>query len=198
MANYDLEFLEKVLEHLQESVFLINSAGIVLIAANETQHGLVGDHITEHVSKAHGNRLCRSISEAFRSKRAVTCEVKGRLGKPREAWFSFRISPVLRDDEAVSAMLFASDITERRSRDLARKKRDRNRYRNERNRRRAVENILTMCAKTKKVRFRGEWLSIEDFLWKRYGFRISHGLSPEAYNDALEITDEADLSNEKA
>jgi len=47
-----------------------------------------------------------------------------------------------------------------------------------------------MCARTKKIQFNGEWLSIEDFLWKQYGFKISLGLSPEAVKEKWEIIDE--------
>jgi len=51
-----------------------------------------------------------------------------------------------------------------------------------------------MCARIKKIQFKGEWLSIENFLWKQYGFKISHGLSPEAVTEEWKIIDEMELN----
>ena len=39
--------------------------------------------------------------------------------------------------------------------------------------------LITMCAWSKTVEHEGEWLSFEDYLQKRFGFNISHGISPE-------------------
>lgn len=38
---------------------------------------------------------------------------------------------------------------------------------------------VTLCAWTRTVRFEGEWLSVEDYLKRRYGVLTSHGISPE-------------------
>lgn len=39
--------------------------------------------------------------------------------------------------------------------------------------------LVTVCAWSKTIEHRGEWLSFEDYLEKRFGFNISHGISPE-------------------
>ncbi|MEZ0258132.1 MAG: CHASE3 domain-containing protein [Chthoniobacter sp.] len=39
--------------------------------------------------------------------------------------------------------------------------------------------LITMCAWSKTIEHEGEWLSFEDYLQKRFGFNISHGISPE-------------------
>jgi hypothetical protein len=92
-----------------------------------------------------------------------------------------------------SAVVFVADITEHRAKELTYKKKIQKKLRKSQLRARAVENILAMCAKTKKIQFKGEWLNIRDFLWKRYGFKISHGLSPEAVEEEWKVIDEMEL-----
>ena len=43
-----------------------------------------------------------------------------------------------------------------------------------------LHELITMCAWTKKVKVKGEWVPIEDFIKKYMNLRISHGISPEA------------------
>lgn len=47
-----------------------------------------------------------------------------------------------------------------------------------------LEELLTICAWTGKVKSGNDWISIEKFLNQILGVQISHGISPEA-NDAL-------------
>ncbi len=42
-----------------------------------------------------------------------------------------------------------------------------------------VSKLLTMCAWTKKVRVRGEWIEFEDYLRTDLGVTITHGMSEE-------------------
>lgn len=39
---------------------------------------------------------------------------------------------------------------------------------------------VTLCAWTRTVRYEGDWLSVEDYLERRYGVLTSHGISPAA------------------
>ena len=189
------DFFKSIIEHTSESIFLINAAGTIIFTAQETNKKFEGKNFLAAVSKMHHHRIQQAIKNAFESKRPITCELKGWIGNPRASWFSCRISPVLKKDKAPSALIFASDITNRRAENLTYKKRINQRLSKFQKRSRAVENILTMCAKTKKIQFKGEWLSIEDFLWKRYGFKISHGLSPEAVKEELKIIDNINMIN---
>lgn len=42
------------------------------------------------------------------------------------------------------------------------------------------ERLVTVCAWTNKLKLDGEWFSFEEFLSKKLGMKISHGLHPEA------------------
>ena len=43
-----------------------------------------------------------------------------------------------------------------------------------------MRQIVTVCAWTGRVQFEGEWISLEDYLQRRFGVSVSHGLSNEA------------------
>jgi|GEM_PF-646034 len=187
------EFLKMVIEHSTEKIFFINQKGLITVAVNQSDDNLIGKSIISCISKSHIDRMTSSINEAFNSGKPVSCELKAGFGSEKMGWFSCRISPIFQGNEVQSAIVFASDITERRAAHLAARNKARSKQKNAEERARALANILTMCAKTKKVRFKGEWLRIEDFLWKRYGFRISHGLSPQALKEELEIIDDKDF-----
>jgi GAF domain-containing protein len=42
------------------------------------------------------------------------------------------------------------------------------------------EQIIRMCAWTRRLKLNDEWLSVEDFLQRRFGLQVSHGISEEA------------------
>lgn len=50
----------------------------------------------------------------------------------------------------------------------------------------SLENIVTMCAYTKKVKLPDEdWLTIEEFIDKQFGIKLSHGIHPDYYQDVI-------------
>jgi len=51
----------------------------------------------------------------------------------------------------------------------------------------SLENILTMCTYTKKVKLPDEdWQTIEEFVDKYLGLNISHGIHPSYYKDVIQ------------
>ncbi|MFN2476676.1 MAG: hypothetical protein ABR526_10105 [Chthoniobacterales bacterium] len=49
-----------------------------------------------------------------------------------------------------------------------------------------MSKLLTMCSWTKKVKVRGEWVPIEDYLAKNLGVTITHGMTEESARHFLE------------
>lgn len=45
-----------------------------------------------------------------------------------------------------------------------------------------TDNLVTLCAWSKKVRQGGEWITFEKYLEQRFGLLTSHGISPSAMN----------------
>lgn len=43
-----------------------------------------------------------------------------------------------------------------------------------------LRQIVTVCAWTGRVKYEGEWIRLEDYLNKRFGVSVSHGISKEA------------------
>jgi CHASE3 domain sensor protein len=50
---------------------------------------------------------------------------------------------------------------------------------------RQLQNIITICAWTQKVNFNGKWMPMEDFLWRRFRVKVSHGISEEAFDGVM-------------
>lgn len=51
------------------------------------------------------------------------------------------------------------------------------------------ERMVAMCAWTRRVRWHGEWVSLDLFLKERFGVEITHGISEEALDEQLGALD---------
>jgi len=49
----------------------------------------------------------------------------------------------------------------------------------------ANDDLLTLCAWSKRVLHEGEWVTIEQYLMLAHGLFVTHGISPEAFVEAL-------------
>ncbi|MGA2852806.1 MAG: CHASE3 domain-containing protein [Verrucomicrobiota bacterium] len=49
-----------------------------------------------------------------------------------------------------------------------------------------MRKIVTICAWTGQVKFDGEWIRMEDYLKRRFGVSVSHGLSREASSKLIQ------------
>ena len=50
----------------------------------------------------------------------------------------------------------------------------------------SLENMLTICAYTKKINFPDEgWQTIEEFITRHLGIKVSHGVSPDYYERVI-------------
>jgi len=54
-----------------------------------------------------------------------------------------------------------------------------------------LQQVVTICAWTGQVKFDGEWIRLEEYLKKRFGISVSHGLSKEA---AAKIASEIEVT----
>jgi len=50
-----------------------------------------------------------------------------------------------------------------------------------------LQNIITVCAWTQRVNYRGKWMRMEEFLWERFHVKVSHGISEEAFDGVMGI-----------
>jgi len=44
----------------------------------------------------------------------------------------------------------------------------------------STEDTIVMCAWTGEVYYNGDWVRVEEFLQRRFGLQVSHGISPKA------------------
>ena len=52
---------------------------------------------------------------------------------------------------------------------------------------RLLQSIITICAWTQRVNYDGAWMRMEDYLWKRFRVKVSHGISEEAFEGVMGI-----------
>ena len=50
---------------------------------------------------------------------------------------------------------------------------------------RQLQSIITICAWTQRVNFNGKWMPMEEFLWRRFRVKVSHGISEEAFEGIM-------------
>lgn len=50
---------------------------------------------------------------------------------------------------------------------------------------RHVEEFVVISAYSKKVQYKGRWVTIEEYLQKELGIKVSHGITPEEKEEAL-------------
>ena len=43
-----------------------------------------------------------------------------------------------------------------------------------------LQQVVTICAWTGQVKYEGQWIRLDDYLQRRFGLSVSHGLSREA------------------
>jgi hypothetical protein len=43
-----------------------------------------------------------------------------------------------------------------------------------------LQQIVTVCAWTGQVKHEGEWIRLDEYLHRRFGFSVTHGMSQEA------------------
>jgi CHASE3 domain sensor protein len=63
-----------------------------------------------------------------------------------------------------------------------------------------LHSLVTMCAWSKRVQYEGEWIPLEDYMRRRFGVRISHGISQEEFDKWCEpaMTEVSQESEEKS
>lgn len=57
---------------------------------------------------------------------------------------------------------------------------------------REIEGLITVCAWTRQVRWKGHWMSFEEYLAKRFRLHCTHGICEEAANKLLFEADNPD------
>jgi CHASE3 domain sensor protein len=45
-----------------------------------------------------------------------------------------------------------------------------------------LHSLITMCAWSKRVQYKGQWVPLEEYMQNRFGIRISHGISKDEYD----------------
>ncbi len=60
-----------------------------------------------------------------------------------------------------------------------------------------ITGLVTICAWSKTVRYQGEWISFEDYLKRRFGIDVTHGISPAEAQRLIESS-KTEISSDEA
>jgi hypothetical protein len=94
-------------------------------------------------------------------------------------WYFCRLSPLKKRGKTIAALLFTMHLEEIKSA-LSAQRRLLEELEKARREIRGLKKMITMCAWTGKVKMDGKWARIEEFLQKKYGIEVTHGISEEA------------------
>jgi len=62
-----------------------------------------------------------------------------------------------------------------------------------------VKNLVTICAWSHTVQYEGKWISIEEYLHRRFNIDLTHGISPAEFEKAMaNLEDPAEIAKEIA
>jgi PAS domain S-box-containing protein len=112
------EQMRSVLENSPDFISIVDSNGTFLFM-NRTLRGLkledvIGSSIYDYARPEDFDLIRDSLGQVFESGTPARFEAPGPVVNGRASWFETRVAPLRQDGRIVSALIIASDITERR------------------------------------------------------------------------------------
>jgi PAS domain S-box-containing protein len=112
------ERMRSVLENSPDFISIMDSNGTFLFM-NRTLRGLkvedvIGSSIYDYARPEDFDLIRDSLTQVFESGTPARFEAPGPIVNGRASWFETRVAPLRQDGRIVSALIIASDITERR------------------------------------------------------------------------------------
>ncbi|MDX2130066.1 MAG: PAS domain S-box protein [Chloroherpetonaceae bacterium] len=103
----------------------------------------------------------------------------------RELYVEATTSVILKDGESLGMLAIIRDCTESYRMTIALKETVES-LKAERTHSATLEEMITVCAWSGLIKNGEEWIRMEEFLMKRFGFKVSHGMSPEVLKQQME------------
>lgn len=163
MSNENMEFLKLIVSNTQESIFLVNIHHVVLFS-NLTTNDFIGSNILDYISKYHTKRFEQGLKDVVFSKKSLNMEFKAKFSNEKLTWFNGRVSPIMKDNEVKSLLIFISDASEKRKRALKEKDIGRKRLMRANNRIEFLEKVIELLAGKKSVQYRDYIIDLKEFI----------------------------------
>ncbi len=124
---------------------------------------VIGGRYLEFVAEADRPQVTRVLDRVFGlTGEAVVFETTGLAADGTMVAYRARMQPLWQDGVIPYALVMSVELSKVHGSD-------------------AAGETLTVCAWTNRVKLGDEWLPLEAYLKRKYGLRISHGISPEAH-----------------
>jgi len=163
MNNENVEFLKLIVSNTQESIFLVNIHHVILFS-NLLSNDFIGSNILSYISKYHTKRFEQGIKDVVFSKKSLNMEFKAKFSDERLTWFNGRVSPIMKDNEDKSLLIFISDVSEKRNKILKEKDTKRKRLMKANERINMLEKMIELLDVKKNIRYKEYIISIDEFI----------------------------------
>lgn len=167
--------LAKVLEAVPEVVLVVDREGTIRYI-NRVEEGYDRDEVlgmqADAIMSPESKEVFRATLECV-LRTAQVQEYESKVSAPDGGiqWYRSRMVPLYDDGEVVGAMVMATNISELKA---AQETADQ------------LRRLLPMCAWCDRIRNdKGEWETVEVYLEKEGGTKVSHGLCPRCERDRL-------------
>ncbi len=123
---------------------------------------VLGSSYLDYISEADRGPVQQLLNPVFTKRETVVFETSFTGSENRYVGYRTRIQPLQLDGHVPWAIVMAVEIAKLDGEMPA-------------------GETLTVCAWTNRVKLGTEWVPLDDYLKRKYGLKISHGISPEAH-----------------
>ncbi len=172
------------LKQISDDVLALDEAGTIIYLNHDLhrvpRQTLMGQSIMKAIAQSEQARFTAMIEKVFQQGNAFTFEMNFENCFTKEShWYFCRLSPLKKRGKVKAALLFTTQLaeTERMLKEQQHLVAELEKAQREI---RGLKKMITMCAWTGKVKMEGKWVRVEEFLQKKYGIEVTHGISEEA------------------
>lgn len=176
--------IHKFFKDIADDVLALDKAGTIIYLNHDLHRvprkTLIGQSIMGAIAPSEQPRFIATLQDVFQKGNAFTFEMNFENCFTKEShWYFCRFSPLKKRGKTVAALLFTTHLSEI-ERTLKEQQHLVAELEKARREIRGLKKMITMCAWTGKVKMDGKWVRVEDFLQKKYGVEVTHGISEEA------------------
>jgi hypothetical protein len=176
--------IHNFLKDVSDDVLALDEAATIIYLNHDLQRvprkSLIGQSMMGAIAPLEQARFSAMLERVFQKGEIFSFEMNFENCFTKEShWYFCRLSPLKKRGKAVAALLFTTHLAET-ERSLKAHRHLMAELEKARREIRSLKKMVTMCAWTGKVKLDGRWVRVEEFLNKKYGVEVSHGISEEA------------------
>ncbi len=176
--------IHEFLKDISDDVLALNEAGTILYLNHDLHRvprkSLIGQSIMGAIAPSEQPRFTAMLERVFQRGDSFAFEMNFENCFTKEShWYFCRLSPLKKRGKVTAVLLFTTHLAES-ERMLKEQQHLLEELEKARHEIRGLKKMITMCAWTGKVKMDGRWVRIEEFLQKKYGVEVTHGISEEA------------------